>query len=101
VKKGESDMKINIKPKVEPIDQYNIGLPQSLKRRMQTLKTEAPNRGADFNGTLVGIIEEYVTELEAQWGITDKSSRPNPRKSLGQPTPSVESVSYGNGTDKE
>ena len=94
-------MKITVKPKVEPTDQLNISLPQSLKQRLQTLKTQAPDHGADFNSTLVGVIEEFATELETQWGITDKSPRPNPRKSLGQQTPSIESVSYGNGTDKE
>ncbi len=94
-------MKINIKPKVEPTDQYNLSLPQSLKQRLHTLKTQAPAHNADFAGTLIGIIEEFATELEARFAADDKSPRPNPRKSLGQQSPTLEPKTYGNGTDKE
>jgi hypothetical protein len=94
-------MKITVKPKVENTDQFNISLPQSLKQRLQTLRTEAPNHGADFNSTLVGIMEEFATELEIQWGIADKSPRPTPRRSLEHPTPSTEPSAYGNGRDKD
>ena len=97
-------MKITVKPKVETTDQFNISLPQSLKQRLQTLRTEAPNHNADFNDTLIGVIEEFAAELEIQWNIGGKSPRPNPRKSLGkslgQSTPSIESTPYGNGRDK-
>ncbi len=82
-------MKITVKPKIEATDQYNLGLPASLKQRLQLLKTEAPNHGADFTATLIGVIEEFATELETQWGLVGKSPRPNPRKSLGQQTPST------------
>ncbi len=94
-------MKITVKPKVEPTDQFNISLPLSLKQRLQTLKTKAPDHNADFNDTLIGVLDEFATELETQWGIAGKNSRTSPRKSLGQSTPSIESASYGNGTDKE
>jgi hypothetical protein len=94
-------MKVSIKPKVEPSDQFNLSLPLSLKHRLQTLKTQASDHGADFNSTLIGVIEEFATELETQWGIADKTPRANPRKSLGQPIPSLEPTSYGNGTDRE
>ncbi len=94
-------MKITVKPKVETTDQFNISLPQSLKQRLQTLRTEAPNHNADFNDTLIGILDEFATELEIQWNIGGKSPRPNPRKSLGQQTTSIEPTAYGNGKDKD
>jgi hypothetical protein len=90
-------MKVTIKPKVESTDQFNISLPLSLKQRLQTLKAQAPEHDADFNGTLVGVLEEFATELEARFNSPGKTSRTNPRKSLGHATPPA----YGNGTDPE
>jgi len=94
-------MKIVVKPKVESTDQFNVSLPLSLKQRLQTLRTKAPDHNADFNNTLIGVLDEFATELEIQWGIDGNPPRPNPRKPLGQQTPSTEPASYGNGTDRE
>ena len=110
-------MKINIKPKIEATDQYNIRMPVKLKKRLETLKTRADNLGADFNATLVGMIEEFATELEARFDAQDQSvstspstnPRTNPNKVLGQPTPPtdannlspVDRTSTPNGADPE
>ena len=90
-------MKVTIKPKVESTDQFNISLPVSLKQRLQTLKTQASDQDADFNGTLIGVLEEFATELETRFNSPATTSRTNPRKSLGHATPTA----YGNGTDTE
>lgn len=90
-------MKLTVKPKVESTDQFNISLPASLKHRLQTLKTQAPNHNADFNGTLVALLEDFATELETRFKSEAKTSRTNPRKSLEQANPSP----YGNGTDPQ
>ena len=86
-------MKINIKPKIEATDQYNLRMPVTLKKRLETLKTRADDLGADFNATLVGMIEEFATELEARFHAQDQSvstspstnPRTNPNKVLGRP----------------
>ena len=89
-------MKINIKPKIESTDQYNLRMPVTLKKRLETLKTRADNLGADFNATLVGIIEEFATELEARFDAQDQSvstnPRTNPNKVLGRPASATAST---------
>jgi hypothetical protein len=90
-------MKISIKPKVQPTDQYNVRLPVSLKQRLESLKTQASEHDADFTGTLIGVLEEFATELETRFASHKQTRRTNPNKLLGQPEP----TSYGNGTTHE
>jgi len=86
-------MRINIKPKIEATDQYNLRMPVTLKKRLETLKIRAENLSADFNATMVGMIEEFATELEARFDAQDQSvstslssdPRTNPNKVLGRP----------------
>ena len=93
-------MKLTVKPKIEATDQYNIRLPLSLKQRLEALKTRASDHGADFTGTLVGVIEEFATELEARFDSQDQGRRTNPNKSVGQPTPTPEPTTHENGADR-
>jgi hypothetical protein len=76
-------MKVSIKPKIEPMEQFNVRLPVSLKKRLEALRT----RATDLNGTLVAIIEEFAAELEKQFDVPSNSASKNPNKSLGRPTP--------------
>ena len=92
-------MKINIKPKIEATDQYNLRMPVTLKKRLETLKTRADNLRADFNATLIGMIEEFATELEARFDAQDQSvttpstnPRTNPNKVLGRPASATAST---------
>jgi hypothetical protein len=106
-------VKINVKPKIEATDQYNLRMPASLKKRLESLKTRANDLGADFNATLVGMIEEFATALEARFDEREQSVRTspgtNPNKVLGQPTPPtdannlspVDRTSTPNGADPE
>src|SRR6266481_3694727 len=55
-------MKINVKPKIEPTAQFNIRLPLSLKQRLDELRTRAAEYSADFNATLVAVLEEFPME---------------------------------------
>jgi hypothetical protein len=80
-------MKVSIKPKIEPMEQFNVRLPVSLKKRLEALRTRATDLNADFNGTLVAIIEEFAAELEKQFDVPSNSASKNPNKSLGRPTP--------------
>ena len=48
-------MKVSIKPKIEPMEQFNVRLPASLKKRLEALRTRASELDADFNSTLVGV----------------------------------------------
>jgi len=90
-------MRINIKAKIEATDQYNLRMPVTLKKRLETLKTRAENLGADFNATMVGMIEEFATELEARFDAQDQSvstgpstnPRTNPNKVLGRPASAI------------
>ena len=100
-------MKINIKPKIESTDQYNLRMPVTLKKRLETLKTRADNLGADFNATLVGMIDEFATELEARFDAQDQSvstspstnPRTNPNKVLGRPASATASIPTGADSD--
>jgi len=94
-------MKLTVKPKIEATDQYNIRLPLSLKQRLDTLKTQAPDHGADFAGTLVGVLEEFATALEARFAAAEKNRRTSPNKSVGQPTPPSDPATHPNGADRD
>lgn len=93
-------MKINLRPKIEPMEQFNVRLPASLKKRLEALRTRASELDADFNGTLVGVIEEFATELEKRFETRSKSASKNPNKSLAQQTPSNGTHSSGHPTDE-
>jgi hypothetical protein len=98
-------VKITVKPKVETTDQFNIRLPLSLKKRLETLRSRANDLGADFNATLVGVIEEFATELETRFDGQSKSAsagpRANPNNLLGPATPSIAPAVSKNGAETE
>jgi hypothetical protein len=79
-------MKINVKPKIEPTAQFNVRLPLSLKQRLDGLRTRATDSGADFNATLVGVLEEFATELDARLGTKCGAASKHPNSLLGEPT---------------
>lgn len=79
-------MKLTVKPKIEPMEQFNVRLPASLKKRLEALRNSASELDADFNGTLVGVIEEFAAELEKRFDGRSKSASKNPNKSLGRHT---------------
>jgi hypothetical protein len=78
-------MKINVKPKIEPTAQFNIRLPLSLKQRLDGLRARATECSADFNGTLVGVLEEFATELDARLGVQRGAASRHPNTPLAEP----------------
>jgi len=94
-------VKITVKPKVEATDQFNIRIPLSLKKRLEALRTRAGELGADFNATFVGVIEEFVAELESRFAVDVKPASTNPNKVLAQPAPSTSSNRSSNGAEPE
>jgi hypothetical protein len=91
-------MKLSIKPKIEATDQFNIRLPLSLKKRLEVLRTRANDHNADFNGTLVAVIEEFASELEGRFDGQDKSASTRPRTN---PNKVLAPRSFANGADPE
>jgi hypothetical protein len=80
-------LKVSIKPKIEPMEQFNVRLPASLKKRLEALRTRASELDADFNSTLVGVIEDFAIELEKRFETRSKTASKNPNESLGRRTP--------------
>jgi hypothetical protein len=60
-------MKITVKPKAEVAEVYTIRIPASLKRRLDALRKRADDLSADFNATLIGTLDEFATDLQAQF----------------------------------
>jgi hypothetical protein len=80
-------MKLNIKPKTEKTDQFNMRVPASLKQRLTALATRADAHGTDLNATIVGMLEQLATEMDERFDAEDKVASTNPNKLLGRPTP--------------
>ena len=78
-------MKINVKPKIESTAQFNVRLPLSLKQRLDGLRTRTAECGADFNGTLVGVLEEFATELDTRLGTKRGAASKHPNSLLAEP----------------
>ena len=93
-------MKLTVKPKIESTEQFNVRLPASLKKRLEALRTRASELDADFNGTLVAVIEEFAAELEKRFEGRSKSASKNPNKSLARPASSNGRHSGENPTDE-
>jgi hypothetical protein len=79
-------MKINVKPKIEPTAQFNVRLPLSLKQRLDALRTRATDSGADFNATLVGVLEEFATELDTRLDTKRGAASGHLNSLLAEPT---------------
>jgi hypothetical protein len=67
-------MKFNVRPKVEATEQLNIRVPASLKHRIDSVRALADQAGVDYNATLIGVIDQFNTELEAQLRQTNRKS---------------------------
>src|SRR5260370_29916424 len=78
-------MKINVKPKIESTAQFNVRLPLSLKQRLDSLRTRATNSGADFNATLVCVLEEFAVELDTRLGAKPRAASRHPNTLLAEP----------------
>ncbi len=78
-------MKINVKPKIESTAQFNVRLPLSLKQRLDNLRTRATDSGADFNATLVGVLEEFAVELDTRLGTKGGAASKHPNTPLAEP----------------
>ncbi len=78
-------MKINVKPKIESTAQFNVRLPLSLKQRLDGLRTRATDSGADFNATLVGVLEEFAVELDTRLGVQRGAASRHPNTLLAEP----------------
>jgi hypothetical protein len=78
-------MKINVKPKIESTAQFNIRLPLSLKQRLDGLRTRATDSGADFNATLVGVLEEFAVELDTRLAPKPRAASRHPNTLLAEP----------------
>jgi hypothetical protein len=59
-------MKIAVKPKAEPTSLYTIRIQTSLKQQMDATRKLADECGADYNATLIGVLAEFNTNLQAQ-----------------------------------
>jgi hypothetical protein len=77
-------MKINVKPKIGPTAQFNVRLPLSLKQRLDGLRTRATDSGADFNATLVGVLEEFAVELDTRLGTKRGAASKHPSSLLAE-----------------
>jgi hypothetical protein len=80
-------MKINVKPKIEPTAQFNIRLPLSLKQRLDELRTRAAEYSADFNATLVAVLEEFAMELDTRLAAKPGSASEYPNKLIADSAP--------------
>ena len=78
-------MKINVKPKIESTAQFNVRLPLSLKQRLDSLRTRATDSGADFNATLVAVLEEFAAELDTRLGVQRGAASRHPNRLLAEP----------------
>ena len=78
-------MTINVKPKIESTAQFNVRLPLSLKQRLDGLRTRATDSGADFNATLVGVLEEFAVELDTRLGANPRAASTHPNTLLAEP----------------
>lgn len=79
-------MKINVKPKIEPTAQFNIRLPLSLKQRLDALRTRAAECSADFNATLVAVLEEFAGELDTRLSAKPGPASRHPNNLVAEPT---------------
>jgi hypothetical protein len=59
-------MKLTIKPSLGKLDHMNVRLPAQLKARLDTLRKRAEQQNVDYTATLVAILEDFATELEAK-----------------------------------
>ncbi len=78
-------MKINVKPKIESTAQFNVRLPLSLKQRLDGLRTRATDSGADFNATLVGVLDEFAVELDTRLDAKPRAASRHPNTLLAEP----------------
>jgi len=78
-------MKINVKPKIESTAQFNVRLPLSLKQRLDGLRTRATECSADFNATLVAVLEEFAAELDTRLGAKPRAASRHPNTLLAEP----------------
>jgi len=78
-------MKINVKPRIEPTAQFNIRLPLSLKQRLDGLRTRAAECSADFNATLVGVLEQFAAELDTRLSVQRGAPSRHPNTLLAEP----------------
>jgi hypothetical protein len=76
-------MKIAVKAKPEPMDVYTIRIPASLKQQMEATRKLADECNADYNATLIGVLANFNTNLQAQLSKSrSRSASGNPGKSI-------------------
>jgi hypothetical protein len=91
-------MKITVKPKTEATEQLNIRVPASLKQRIDHVRALADEAGVDYHATLVGVIDQFNTELEAQLRqITIKADGRIRSASTSLAEPAVDQPASSNG----
>jgi hypothetical protein len=59
-------MKLTVKPSLGKLDHMNVRVPPPLKRRLDALRKQAEQRNIDYTATLVAMLEDFATELEAK-----------------------------------
>jgi hypothetical protein len=59
-------MKINVKTKTPKTVQRNLRVPVALNQQMDDISKLADELGADYHGTLLGIIEQFNSEFGAK-----------------------------------
>jgi hypothetical protein len=65
-------MKITIKAKPEPVHQFKLRIPESLKALIDVNRKLADSRGADYNATAVEAFTRFNHDFNAQ--LTSSSS---------------------------
>ncbi|HVN90985.1 MAG TPA: hypothetical protein VMT61_14310 [Candidatus Binataceae bacterium] len=87
-------MKIAVKPKTEATEQLNIRIPASLRQSVDRVRALADEVGVDYHATLVAMVAQFNTELEAELlRIKNKDRGASNSASTSVPTPTDESIS--------
>src|SRR5216684_1413475 len=63
---GGTTMKITIKAKPEPVHQFKLRIPESLKALIDVNRKLADSRGADYNATAVEAFTRFNHDFNAQ-----------------------------------
>lgn len=67
-------MKFTLKPKLEATEQLNLRIPLSSKQLVDRVRAHADRKGVDYNGTLIGVIDQFNVELEQRLQQIDQES---------------------------
>lgn len=74
-------MKLTVKRSLGKLEHFNVRIPGTLKRRLESLRKRAENLDIDYTATLVATLDEFATELAARM-----DSEGIPPESLTHPT---------------